>query len=241
MDAWHEMRDAFRALNKEETVRVIVLTGNGKHFCSGIDLELLMSIQQLQSVKCEGRRREQLREFIFDLQDCITAIEDCKKPVIAAMHGGVIGGGVDITSACDLRYCSSDAYFTIKEVDMGLVADIGTMQRLPKIIPYSVVAELAFTGRKMLAEEAAQYHFVNRVYQDAETMQTEVLKLATQIAEKSPLVIRGTKQCLLHSRDHSVKEGLEYIALYNAAFLFSDDIMAAFQSTMTKSKPVFNN
>ena len=140
--------------------------GEGKNFCAGIDLSLLMDVSQYDNIQCEGRKRETVRKFILQLQDCITAIEKCRKPVIAAIHRACIGGGVDIISACDMRYCTEDAYFSIKEVDMGLVADIGTLQRLPKIINLGVVAEMAYTGRNVGGQEAKAINLVNQVYPD---------------------------------------------------------------------------
>lgn len=231
-EGWKEMKAIFESLDDNEAVRVVVLSGNGKHFCAGIDLSLLMSVQQMVQVKCEGRKREILRKFVFDLQAPINAIEKCRKPVLAAIHNGCIGGGVDIVSACDMRYCTSDAYFTIKEIDMGMVADLGTLQRLPKIISPGMAREMAYTGRKVLGDEAKDIGLVNRVFEDKDSMIDGVMKIAVSIASKSPLSIRGTKEILLHSRDHSVAEGLHYMASWNAAMLLSDDLMEAFQAKM---------
>jgi enoyl-CoA hydratase len=142
MEAWIEMQTVFETLSKDDDVRVIILAGEGKHFCAGIDLELLMSISRLQDISCHGKRSEKVREIILTLQQTITAIEKCSKPVLAAIHNGCIGGGVDIATACDMRYCSEEAYFTIKEIDLGMVADLGTLQRLPKIISPGMAAEM---------------------------------------------------------------------------------------------------
>ena len=236
--AWDEMKAIFEELDENEDVRVIVLSGNGKHFCAGIDLELLMNVAQFAQ-KCEGRKREKLRKKVFELQAPINAIEQCSKPVIAAIHGGCIGGGVDIISACDMRYSTDDAFFTIKEIDMGMVADLGTFQRLPKIIPPGIAREMAYTGRNVSGKEAERIGLTNRSFPDAETMQTEVVKIAQNIAAKSPLSIRGTKAILNHSRDHSVADGLDYMATWNAAMLLSDDLMEAFQAKMQKRDAVF--
>ena len=236
--AWDEMKVIFEALDENEEVRVIILSGHGKHFCAGIDLELLMSVAQFAQ-KCEGRKREQLRKKVLDLQAPINAIEQCSKPVIAAIHGGCIGGGVDIVSACDMRYCTDDAFFTIKEIDMGMVADLGTLQRLPKIIPPGMAREMAYTGRNVSGPEAERIGLTNRSFSDADTMQAEVLKIARNIAAKSPLSVRGTKAILNHSRDHSVADGLEYMAVWNAAMLLSDDLLEAFQAKMQKREAVF--
>lgn len=236
--AWDEMKTIFETLDENDDVRVIILSGKGKHFCAGIDLELLMDVAQF-SQKCEGRKREKLRKKVLDLQAPINAIETCSKPVIAAIHGGCIGGGIDIICACDMRYCTDDAFFTIKEIDMGMVADLGTLQRLPKIIPSGIAREMAYTGRNVSGKEAAQIGLSNRSFSGAETMHTEIMKVAQSIASKSPLSIRGTKAILNHSRDHSVADGLDYMATWNAAMLLSDDLMEAFQAKMQKREAVF--
>ena len=237
--AWEEMQAIFEHLDENEEVRVIVLSGEGKHFCAGIDLTTLMEVQAFQAVQCEGRKREALRKFIFKLQNTITAIEKCRKPVLAAIHKGCIGGGVDIVSACDMRYCTEDAYFTIKEIDLGLVADIGTLQRLPTIIQPGIMAEMAYTGRKVYGPEAEKIGLVNRTYPDKTAMMESVLALANMIAEKSPLCIRGTKEMLLYKRDNTVDNALNYMVAWNASMLLSDDLMEAFQANMQKRKAEF--
>ncbi|WNJ20002.1 crotonase/enoyl-CoA hydratase family protein [Pontibacter sp. G13] len=241
MPMWEEMRAIFEHLHQEPEARVIVLSGEGKHFCAGIDLELLMSLQSFNQTDCEGRKREQLRGFIFKLQDCITAIEKCRKPVMAAIHGACVGGAVDIVSACDMRYATEDAYFSIKEIDLGLVADIGTLQRLPTILQPGMVAEMAYTGRKVFGPEAAQIGLTNRCFADKAQMMEAVLEIAGTIAAKSPLCIRGTKEVLLYKRDHSVEDSLNYMVAWNASMLMSKDLMESFQAHMMKRKPVYDN
>lgn len=237
--AWEEMPRIFQELHDNEEVRVIILAGEGRNFCAGIDLSLLMGLQRFNEIGCEGRKREKLRGFIFKLQAAITAIEECRKPVLAAVHGACIGGGVDIVSACDMRYCTEDAYFSIKEIDLGLVADIGTLQRLPKILQPGIVAEMAYTGRKVDGGEAAQIGLCNRVYQNQEELLAGVNELAAMIAAKSPLCIRGTKEMLLYTRDHTVAESLNYMTAWNASMLLSNDLLEAFAATMEKRSPKF--
>ena len=181
-EAWAEMKAVFEHLDEQPEVRVIILSGEGKNFCAGIDLALLMELDPNESIECEGRKREEFRKFVYHLQDCITTIERCRKPVLAAIHGACIGGGVDIVTACDMRYVSADAYLSIKEVDMGLVADIGTLQRLPKLISYALTAELAYTGRKLGGVEAAAIGLANKCYADRDEMMNEVSKMASMIA-----------------------------------------------------------
>lgn len=238
-EAWDEMPKVFAQLHADPEVRVIVLQGEGKHFCAGIDLATLMNLQRFNTISCEGRKREALRGFIFKLQDAISAIEECRKPVLAAIHGACVGGGVDIIAACDMRYCTSDAYFAIKEIDLGLVADIGTLQRLPKILQPGMVAELAYTGRRVEGAEAAAIGLCNRVYDNKEELYAGVQELAATIAAKSPLCIRGTKEMLLYTRDHTVAESLNYMTAWNASMLFSNDLMEAFAAQMEKRPPVF--
>ncbi len=239
--AWDELQTCFEELDENPEARVVVLSGNGKHFCSGIDISLLMGMQQKTDDKCEGRKREKMRKMILSLQAPINAIAKCSKPVIAQIHGGCIGGGLDIAAACDMRYCSEDAYFSIKEVDMGLVADLGTLQRLPKLIGDGIVREMAYTARKMSGTEAKSVHLVNQCFATQEELKESVGKLAKNIAEKSPLVIRGTKEMLNYSKDHSVEDGLNYVATWNAATILSEDLATAMQASMTKQKPSFKD
>ncbi len=239
MQAWEEMQAIFESLSTNDEVRVVILSGEGKHFCAGIDLELLMSVAGLQSMECAGRRSEKIRELVLKLQATINAIEKCAKPVLAAIHNGCIGGGVDISAACDMRYCSEDAYFTIKEIDMGMVADLGTLQRLPKLIAPGLAAEMAYTGRKLFGPEAEKIGLVNRCFPNKDEMMLAVSEIAGTIAAKSPLSIRGTKDVLRYTRDHGVEDSLNYIATWNAGMLLSSDLMESFQATMEKRTPEF--
>jgi len=241
MEAWEEMKLIFEHLSQTPEARVIILKGEGKHFCAGIDLELLMSLNEMKKVSCEGKRGEQIRKFVLNLQDTVSAIEKCAKPVIAAIHNGCIGGGVDIAAACDLRYSTNDAYFTIKEIDMGMVADLGTLQRLPKLIAPGIVSEMAYTGRKVSGPEASKIGLVNRSFETIEELMIGVTELAQVIAAKSPLSIRGTKEVLKYSRDHSVADSLQQIANWNAAMILSEDLTEAFKAKLEKRKPDYND
>ena len=239
-DMWKELKAIFEEMHETPEARVVILSGEGKNFCAGIDLEMLMTFQYAD-ISCEGRKREKLRDSILHLQSTISAIEKCRKPVLAAIHRACIGGGVDIISACDMRYCTDDAYFSIREVDMGLVADIGTTQRLPKIIGPGIMAELAYTGRNVGSKEAREIGLVNRTFSDKGNMMKGVTEIAAAIAAKSPLVVRGIKEILLYTRDHSVEESLNYIATWNAGMLVSEDLTESFQAFIEKRKPVFND
>ncbi|HXQ84727.1 MAG TPA: enoyl-CoA hydratase-related protein, partial [Xanthobacteraceae bacterium] len=176
-----------------------------------------------------------------DLQDVITSLETCRKPVLAAIHGACIGAGVDLTCAADMRYCSADANFVIKEIELGFVADVGTLQRLPKLIGDGMARELAYTGRPFSGAEAKEIGFVNRCYGSRDDLMAGVAEIARAIAAKSPLAIRGTKEMLIYTRDHSVTESLNYMAIWNAALLQSDDLSEAFAAFMAKRNPKFRD
>lgn len=238
---FHELEAMFEELDENDAVRVIILSGSGKHFCSGIDLELLLSIDAKIKESCDGRKRERLLRLIKRLQAPMNAAEACRKPVIAMVHGGCIGAGLDLIAACDLRYASADAYFSIKEIDLGMVADLGSLQRLPKVMRPGLVNEYAFTGAPISCQEAVDSGLVNRGFADRDAMVLGVRKIAAAIAAKSPLSIRGTKQALLYARDHTVAESLDQIALWNAAMILSEDLAAAGRAAMTKSQPVFRD
>lgn len=238
---WREIKQAFDWVDATAQARVAVLSGNGKHFCSGIDITMLMGMRERIKDDCEGRVREKLRRIILELQDTLSSLESCRKPVLAAIHGACIGGGVDLVCAADMRYCTDDTYFCIKEIDIGMTADVGTLQRLPKLIADGVVRELAYTGRKMLGPEAVQVGLANRSFADRQTLLDEVMKIAADIAAKAPLAIRGTKEMILYSRDHSVRDSLNYVATWNAGMLFSNDINEAMMASLQKREGVFRD
>ena len=238
---WHELRQAFRWVDETPEVRVAVLSGEGKQFCAGIDLEMMMGLGQQIQQDCDGRTRESLRRVILDLQDCLTSLERCRKPVLAAVHGACVGGGIDLICCTDMRYCSADASFSIKEIDLGMTADVGTLQRLPKLISEAMVRELAYTGRSVDAKEALAMQLVNRVFDSAQALQEGVANIAATIAAKSPLAIRGTKEMITYARDHSVADGLNQVATWNAAMLMSNDLQEAVMAKMGKRKPEFKN
>jgi enoyl-CoA hydratase len=202
---------------------------------------LLGGIQTAVADDCGAHSREKLRALVLDLQDTVTAVERCRKPVIAEIHGACVGGGIDLITACDLRYCSQDAYFSIKEIDVGMTADVGTLQRLPKIVGEALTRELAYTGRNVKGEEAQEIRLVNRCYATREELAAGVAAIAASIAAKSPLAVRGCKEMITYARDHSVADGLNYIATWNAAMLLSQDLDEALAAGREKRPPVFKN
>jgi enoyl-CoA hydratase len=228
---WLDLQSCFDWADIEASVRVVILAGNGKHFCAGIDLSLFGDFGSSATGSSDpGRAAEKQRRLILRLQDNLTAIERCSKPVLAAIHYTCIGGGVDMVCCCDMRYCTEDAYFSIKEIELGMVADVGTLQRLPRLIGDGMVRELAYTGRKLSAQEAKQLGFINHVFADREALLAGVQEMARTIASRSPLSVRGTKEMLNYSRDHSVQDGLNYIATWNAGMMSPADLMGSVQA-----------
>lgn len=238
---WQELRLAMEHCSDNPAVRVVILQGNGKHFCAGIDLQMLMNVQAQIEDNCEARKREKLRKLILALQASVSSLEACSKPVIAAIHGACVGGALDIILAADMRYASADARFCIKEVDVGMVADVGTLQRLARVVGEGNAREMAFAAIELTAEQAAANHLLNRAFESKEAMLAHVQACATAIAAKSPLAIRGTKEILNYSRDHSVADGLNYVATWNAAMLVSEDLQAAVMGAVTGAPATFRD
>ncbi len=235
---WAELPVVVRELDADASVRALVIAGAGKHFTGGMDLASFQQIMHLMQ-KEPGRAAFALRQLILTLQDSFNALEASRLPVIAAIHGACIGGGIDMISACDLRLASKDAFFSIEEIHIGMTADVGTLQRLPKLIAPGVVKELAYTGRRFSPEEALGWGFVNEVCEDAEKVQARAMALAAEIAEKSPLAIAGIKHAVDYARDHTVRDGLDQIATWNAGMLRPEDLTAALQAKMAKKAAVF--
>lgn len=238
---WRELGAAMAWADATPAVRAVVVSGQGRHFTAGIDLAFLQSMQAELAPLGPGRREERLLRIILDLQATVSAIERCRKPVIAAIHGACVGGGIDISSACDLRYAAAASRFAVKEIDIAIVADLGTLQRLPRLVGEGVARELALTGREFDAAEAAQIGFVNAVLPDADATLLHALDVARNIAAKSPLAVRGTKEALNFSRDHGVDEGLAFVAARNAALLASPDVPEAIRAQSEGRAPRFED
>jgi enoyl-CoA hydratase len=225
----------FTAFDEDPGVRVVVIRAEGESFTAGIDLVGLAPL-----IQGEGAAfREGLRKGILKLQEGISRIERCRKPVIAAVHSHCIGGGVDLLSACDIRMASRDAVFSIRETRMAMIADLGTLQRLPHIIGQGRFRELALTGRDFLAEEAFRIGFITHLCEDRKSLYEAAGKLAMEIAQCSPLAVQGAKEVMNYSRDQGVYPGLEYVAQKNAAILPCEDLMEALRAFMEKRPPVF--
>lgn len=231
--------DTFRALGADPSVRAILLSGRGKHFTAGLDLQYAGT--QFQPATDPGRGAEARLRHIQWLQDAFSAVEQARVPVIAAIHGGCIGAGVDLVTACDLRVASADAYFQVAEVDVAITADLGTLQRLTYLIPEGIVRELTYTGRRFTAEEAESFGLVNRLLPDRHAAIAAGLELAQTIAAKSPLAVAGAKQSLNYSRGRPIEEGLRHVALWNAGTLLSADLSSAIQSRLARTEPKFGD
>ncbi len=240
LDGWFGLRDSFRDISARSDVRAVILAGAGANFCAGIDLSLLLELARAPDA-CPAQTSEALQTRILELQDAVSWVEHCSKPVIAAIHGACIGGGVDVACAADIRLATADARFCVKEADMAVIADLGTIQRLPGIVGQGRARELIYTGRQFDGTQAAAFGFVNDVYPDQPSMIEAAIAMARTIARKSPIAIRGSKESLNFSRDHGVVDGLKHVAMLNAARLRSHDLAEALAALKERRPPVFRN
>jgi enoyl-CoA hydratase len=239
-DFWRELPDVFGRLDTDDAVRAVVLTGAGKHFSYGLDL--LASAGELGPVlagSAKARQRTDFHAMVRGMQAAISVVAACRKPVIAAISGWCIGGGVDLIAAADIRYASADAKFSVREVRVGMVADVGTLARLPAIIGDGHLRELALTGRDIDAQRAAKIGLVNDVFTDPEAALAAARATAAEIAANPPLVVQGVKTVLDHTRSASVEDSLRFVAAWNAAFLPSEDLAEAVTALLEKRPPKF--
>ena len=242
-DFWVELSDALEEINRDSEVRVVILSSTGKHFCAGMDLNAFSNgVDDIPDDKKPDHARvgEVLYRTAKELQGYISKLEEIRVPVIAALHGGVIGGALDLITACDMRFASNDAFFCIQEINIGMAADVGTLQRLPKIIPDSKMREMAYTGRRMLADEAKDSGLVGEIYETQDEMLHAVHKLAAEIASKSPVAIYGLKAVMNYSRDHNVSDSLDFNALWSGAMLSQADMTEAMAAQMEKRDANFD-
>jgi enoyl-CoA hydratase len=235
---WDELPLLVRELDADPAIRVLVISGEGKHFTGGMDLAAFNGIADLAKSE-PARGAYALRRLIVKLQDSLSALEEARFPVIAAVHGACLGAGIDMTSACDIRIASVDASFGIEEIHIGMAADVGTLQRMPKLVAPGIVKELAYTGRRFSAEEARAWGFVNSVHENREKTLEAAFALARDIAAKSPIAIAGIKRAIDYARDHSVSDSLDQIATWNAGMLRPQELMGALQARMAKKEAVF--
>jgi enoyl-CoA hydratase len=238
-DFWRELPQVFDALDGDPDVRAVVVTGSGPHFSYGLDLSSFMSDVGPELLADEGlaAARTAFHDRVRRMQAALDAVEACRKPVAAAVHGWCIGGGVDLIAACDVRYAAADAVFSVRETKVAIVADMGSLQRLPGIIGEGHLRELALTGKDVDAPRAAAIGLVNEVRPDAAAAFDAAHEFATAAAANAPLVVQGVKQVLNHAREERIRAGLQYVAAWNAAFLPSHDLGEAMTAFLAKRPP----
>ncbi|CAG9329014.1 unnamed protein product [Blepharisma stoltei] len=237
---FEELSNTMNQLSEDPDIRCIILNANGRAFCAGIDINYLRDFFEDTKRADTGRTGIQIREKLKILQSHVTSLERCTKPVIAVTHGLCLGAGLDLITACDIRICSADTIVGVRETRIGMAADIGTLQRLQKVVGnQSWVREMAFTGKDVKAVEATGHGLFSRCLENKEKALEAAKELANEIAAKSPVALVAAKTSLIFSRDHSVNEGLDHIANYNASALQTEDLARAIMATMQKTKPVF--
>ena len=241
---WDELPTIVQSIDQNSPARVIVLSSTGPHFTSGLDTSIFGSSVESSDnpenvEKSKRQRSAKLYDTIKHMQKSFTCLEQCRIPVIAAIQGGAIGGGVDLVTACDLRYMTEDGFLSIYEINIGMTADVGTFPRITHLLPEGIVKELAYTGRRISAQEAKQHGLVNEIYTDHEAMLEATMGIARQIATKAPLAVYGSKKIINYSRDHSTADSLDYISLWNASMLQPDEISEAFAAAQEEREGDF--
>jgi enoyl-CoA hydratase len=235
---WSALPTIVREIDQNARARVIVISSTGKHFSAGMDLDVFAENGALASGERDPHvAAEAFRHLVADLQGTFSCLDEVRIPVLAAIQGGCIGGAVDMTSACDIRYCTADAFFCIQEINLAMTADVGTFPRLCKLIPEGWVRELAYTGRRLPAEKAKAIGLVNEVYPDHASMMDAVMETAREIAAKNPLAVTGSKVMINYARDHTSKDALDYIAVWQAGMFARSHMAEAFKAQQEKRAP----
>jgi enoyl-CoA hydratase len=236
---WRELDAVLTQIHKAGEARVLVISSTGRHFSAGMALETFSGAIAMDDQSPEGRAA--IFDMLADMQATFTKLETLRIPVIAAIQGGCIGGAVDMVTACCIRYATEDAFFCIQEINIGMVADVGTLQRLPKLVPLAVVKELAYTGRRLPAQKALGYGLVNEVFDTPEAMLAGALKCAAEIAGKPPVAIWGTKQAIHYTRDHSVDDALKQMGWLQGAIWSNQHVREAVTAMKEKRAATFPN
>lgn len=232
------LRDAVVGLDEAGRTRVLVISSTGRHFSAGMALEVFASELALLDTS-SARRRLAFQDGLRKLMRCLDVLEEASFPVICAVQGGCIGGALDLAAACDIRVASADAFFTLQEIHIGMAADLGVLQRLPRLVPPGVARQMAYTGERVDAARALAIGLVNAVLPDADALHAHALELARQIAAKSPLAIAGSKRALNYARDHGVAESLQQMTLLQSAIFDIDEMRRAIEGWKTKVDPGF--
>ncbi|MBS0385909.1 MAG: crotonase/enoyl-CoA hydratase family protein [Proteobacteria bacterium] len=237
---WNELPEIVHDIDENAKARVIVVSSTGKHFTAGMDLSVFTDGESITAGGGDSySRAEAFRQLLLTLQDRFSCFDNARMPVIAAIQGGCIGAGVDMTSACDIRYATEDAFFQIAEINIGMTADVGTFPRLCKLIPEGWVRELAYGGRRLRATKAKEIGLINDVFPTQEAMLAHVMELAAEIASKAPVAVTGSKRMINHARDHSIADGLDYIATWQAGMFSPPHMAEAFAAKAQKRAPEF--
>jgi len=238
---WNELPAIVRDIDENARARCIVISSTGKHFCAGMDLAVFGGGGSTSDAASQDRHinAEAMRFHVKLLQDSFSCLDEARMPVIAAIQGGCVGGAVDMTSACDIRYCTADAFFVIQEINIGMTADVGTFPRLCKLIPEGWVRELAYTGRRLPAQRAREIGLVNEVFDTHEQVVAHALATAREIASKAPLAVTGSKVMINYARDHTLKDGLDYIAVWQTAMFSGPHMAEAFKAKAEKRDAAF--
>ena len=238
---WVEFPDAINRISNNAAARVIVVSSAGKHFTAGMDLAVFAEgANSIMGGETDPHiHADAFRTHLHHLQETFSSLYNARQPVLAAIQGGALGAGVDLSSACDMRYCTADAYFTIQEINIGMVADVGTFPRVMRQLPDGLIRELAYTGRKLEAAEALERGFVNQVFDSQEDMLTAVMALAQQIARNSPLAVTSSKHVMNYAADHTTEDTLRYLQALNGGILAHSHMMESAAAKMQKREPVY--
>jgi enoyl-CoA hydratase len=237
---WSEIIEVCERLDETPEVRVTIISSTGRYFTAGMDVSVFQNWAPDLNAD-PARNAERTQRTVVKVQQTFNAIAELRMPVLVAIQGGCLGGGVDLISSCDMRYCTEDATFCIQEINIGIAADAGTLQRLPKLIPLGIMKELAYTGRRLNAEEAKECGLVNRVYQSHEEMLEDVERIAIEITKRSPMGIYGSKKAIDFAIDHTISESLDQMAILQSGMVSFADVMTALQAQATKTEPDFRD
>jgi len=243
---WSDLPKIINEIDHDALARVIVISSTGKHFSAGMDLSVFSDAENARNEENPktdpGRKKGSFYKGLLKLQETFNCIDNSRVPVLMAIQGGCIGGAVDFASACDMRYCTDDAFFCIQEINIGMTADVGTFPRLPYLLPMGLVKELAFTGRRMFSNEAKDCGLVNSVFTNYDEMMREVMQIAKEIAKKSPLAVWGSKEAINYTRGRTIEEGLNQIAMWQTGMYNPHvDMKEALSAQLEKKDPEFED